>query len=111
MDDSNIFEWLEDRKKGVTRFKEVLEEEDNPTEATLCEISIDNYDRLKEAVTNLYYILVRACVIDYKTLKADSMAISDYRDGLKLLEKLGLFEVESEDGRRIIGRFKVIDDE
>jgi len=76
----------------------------------------------KEIVIILYDVLMQSCSspegipsehhvnIDLSERDdnswADSRALSAYRDGLKLLESLGLFEVHSEYGRRIIGKFK-----
>lgn len=57
----------------------------------------------KELVRVLYDVLYETCAEDDG--RADSRAISAYADGLRLLARLGLFEIEDEAGRRVIGRF------
>lgn len=85
---------------------------------------VDNLDLSevdkKEVITILYDVLMQSCGapegdpsnvdVDLSEQEndtwADSRALSAYRDGLKLLEKLGLFKTHREAGRRVIGKFK-----
>ncbi len=59
----------------------------------------------KELLEILYSVVYQACEIGDS--EGDSRALSAYADALRLLARLGLFEIESEYGRRVIGRFKV----
>jgi len=60
----------------------------------------------EELVQVLYWAMYQACYWDEKDY-ADSYALSAYADALRLLARLGLFEIEFEYGRRVIGKFKI----
>ncbi len=83
-------EWREERENNI--LKHINKEE-------LEKISKE------ELILVLYEVLQQAC--EYEDGTADSLALSAYASGLRLLARLGLFEIESEYGRRVIGRFKV----
>ena len=60
----------------------------------------------EELVEVLYWAMHQACYYDEEEY-ADSLALSAYARALRLLARLGLFEIESEYGRRVIGKFKI----
>ena len=60
----------------------------------------------EELVETLYWAMYQACYYAEEGY-ADSLALSAYADALRLLARLGLFEIESEYGRRVIGKFKI----
>ena len=61
-----------------------------------------------EAVELIVEILNQACLLqsgEHRAGVVDSMALRSYADGLRFLASRGRFEIESEAGRRVIGRF------
>ena len=60
-------------------------------------------------------VLNQACTVSMSNVKhdneADSRALSTYANGLRLLAHHGLFVIDSEYGRRVIGHWKEQDDE
>ncbi len=81
-------EWEETQWK---KLKEIV------TEDKLKEIDV------YELVLTLYWVLHQSTADENN--EADSRAISSYARGLRLLAKLGLFKIEHEYGRRVIGKF------
>ena len=59
----------------------------------------------EELVEVLYCVMYQLCADEDG--KGDSGAISDYARALRLLARLGLFEIEREYGRMVVGKFKV----
>ena len=60
----------------------------------------------EELIEVLYEILHQDCCNNYETNEGFSHCLSCYARGLKLLTKVGLFEIEAESGRCIKGKFK-----
>ncbi len=64
-------------------------------------------EKVTYCVEVLHQVLQQACGYEEEgVLKADSMALSAYAKGLRLLAEYGLFEIEKATGRRVIGVFK-----
>lgn len=70
-------------------------------------VNIDVVDE-DELIETLYWVLCQSCIIDIDNNIGESFGKKAYASGLRLLSKLGLFEIESEQGDYIIGRFKKI---
>lgn len=72
-------------------------------------IDLQEDSEKKELLSVLYDVLMQDCA-DWSNqkdpYKAHSGAISSYAEGLRILAKHGLFEIEWEYGRTVIGRFK-----
>jgi len=63
-----------------------------------------------ELLRTLYHVLYQACVEDEETMKADGKALSNYEDGLLLLERYGLFKRDESAGR-VCGWFKELNED
>lgn len=61
-------------------------------------------DKVPEELDILRWVLAQACGDREVTGMYDSMALSAYADGLRLLAKHGLVEITHEVGRRVIAR-------
>ena len=60
-------------------------------------------EQVDELLNALYDVLYQACADENG--QGDSRAETAYAKGLRLLAEYGLFKIEKEHGRRVIGRF------
>jgi len=68
-------------------------------------------DKHEQTLGVLFDVLHQACGSFKENEKnnGDSYALRDFANGLRHLSKYGLFEIQKEAGRRVIGKFKELE--
>jgi len=91
-------------KKALEEFIKIVEESEKEKERILDSIDYNKVTK-KELVAILYEILIQDCWTE-KGREGFSHCMSAYAEGLRILAKLGLFEIKDEAYRCIRGEFK-----
>ena len=95
-------------KTYVVIAKEFEEYREQEVKAILSHLNREELEKVtkEELVLALHDVIWQACGDDDGSV--DSRAISTYAEAMRLLARLGLLEIESEYGRRVIGKLKTV---
>ena len=91
-------------REAVERLAKAIKEYEDEKKKILNNIDLNKVSK-EELIEVLYDVLFQDCYNE-ETKEGFSHCFSCYAQGLKLLARLGLFEIEVESGRYIRGKFK-----